>query len=496
VFDKKFPFLAWQSAGKNGMERIKRKKDINLTEGAIFGKLLLFVLPLMASNLWQTLYNAADMMVVSLSSEANAVGAIGTTGPFVNLVINLFIGFSAGANVMVARNIGAKDEKGVSRTVHTSICMSLIFGTLAAVIGLIVSRPVLSLMGNTGNLLDLSVSYTIIYFLGTPFISLTNFLISILRAKGDTKTPLIVLSTTGVLNVLLNLFFVLVVGMSVEGVSLATSISNAVSAIVLLYVLMRDKGPCRLRLRHLKIDRRAFVGILHIGIPAGVQGALFSLSNMMIQSSITRVNNNLGLPSDSYQPVVDGNSAVGNLEGFVYTATNAVCQAAITFTGQNAGAAKYERVRRVMGACYLMTVLVAAIFSTVLILFSDPLLALYGITGGEPGSLAAIAREAAQTRLMINVVPYFLLACMEVGGGILRGLGRSITATIVSLTGACLFRIVWLKTVFEHYETLEAIFISYPISWMLTTVAYLILSTLALRKLIKQRNEHRLLAQD
>ena len=477
------------------MEHVKKRKNIDLTEGPIFGKLLVFVLPLMASNLLQTLYNAADMMVVSLSSEANAVGAIGTTGPFVSLIINLFIGFSAGANVMVARNIGAKDEEGVSRTVHTSICMSLIFGVIAAAIGLVVSRPVLALMGNTGNLLDLSVAYTTIYFLGAPFISLTNFLISILRAKGDTKTPLIVLSATGVLNVVLNLFFVLVVGLSVEGVSLATSISNAVSAVVLLLVLMRDKGPCRLRLRHLGIDRRAFVSVLHIGVPAGIQGALFSLSSMLIQSSIIRVNNNLNLPSDSYQPVVDGSAAVGNLEGFAYTATNSVCQAAITFTGQNAGAAKYERVKRVMVACYLMTVLVAAVFSTVLILLADPLLALYGVTGGEAGSLAAIARETAQTRLMITIIPYFLLACMEVGSGVLRGLGRSITSTLVSLAGACLFRIVWISTVFEHYETLESIYISYPISWTLTTIAHLTLSLLALRKLIKMRNEHQSLAQ-
>ena len=469
------------------MELAKRKKDLDLTEGPIFAKLLLFALPLMASNLLQTLYNAADMMVVSLSNEANAVGAIGTTGPFVNLIIQWFIGLSAGANVVVARRIGARDEDGASRAVHTSICMSLIFGVLAAAIGVAASRPVLSMMGNTGNLLDLSVSYTVIYFIGTPFISLTNFLISILRAKGDTKTPLIVLSATGVLNVLFNLFFVLVVGLSVEGVSLATTISNAVSAVVLLYILMRDKGPCRLQPRHLRIDRHAFSNILYIGIPAGIQGALFSLSNMMIQSSITRVNNNLGLSSDSYQPIVDGNAAVGNLEGFIYTATNAVCQAAITFTGQNAGAAKYERVRRVMGACYLMTMLVAAAFSTVLILFSDPLLALYGITGGEPGSLAAIAREAAETRLIITIAPYFLLACMEVGSGILRGLGRSITATFVSLMGACLLRIVWIKTVFEHYETLESIYISYPISWGLTAAIHLALSLLALRGLIKNR---------
>ena len=469
------------------MELAKRKRDLDLTEGPIFAKLLLFALPLMASNLLQTLYNAADMMVVSLSSEANAVGAVGTTGAFINLVVNVFIGFSAGANVVVARHIGAKDETAVSRTVHTAICMSLIFGAVGSVLGLAVARPVLSMMGNTGSLLELAVTYTKIYFLGVPFISLTNYLISILRAKGDTKTPLIVLSATGILNVLLNLFFVLAIGLSVEGVALATSISNAVSAAVLLLILMRDHGPCRIRLRALRLDRHAFLNILHIGIPAGLQGALFSISNMLVQSSIIRVNNNLGLASNSYQPVVDGNAAVSNLEGFVYTATNAVCQAAITFTGQNAGAAKYERIKRVMGACYLMTMLVAAAFSTVLILFSDPLLALYGITGGEPGSLEAIARDTAQTRLLITIVPYFLLACMEVGSGVLRGLGRSVTSTLVSLAGACLLRVVWISTVFRHYETLESIYISYPISWGLTAAIHLALSLLVLRRLIKNR---------
>ena len=469
------------------MEYTKRKRDLDLTEGAILSKLFVFILPLMASNLLQTFYNAADMMVVSLSDQANAVGAIGTTAPFVNMIVNLFIGFSAGANVMVARHIGARDADAVSRTVHTSICMSLIFGGIGAVLGLAVARPVLAMMGNTGSLLELSVLYTKIYFLGVPFISLTNYMISILRAKGDTRTPLIVLSATGVLNVLLNLFFVLALGLSVEGVALATSISNAVSAVVLLLILMREKGACRICLRCLHIDRRAFLSILHIGLPAGIQGALFSLSNMMIQSSILRVNNSLGLASDGYQPVVDGNAAVANLEGFAYTATNSVCQAAITFTGQNAGAQRYERIKRVMGACYLATTLVALVFSAVLILFSDPLLALYGIKDVEPGSLVAIARETAQKRLLFMIAPYFLLACMEVGSGVLRGLGRSVTSTLISLVGACLLRIVWILTVFEHYQTLESIYVSYPVSWILTATVNLTLSLLVLRRLKKEQ---------
>ena len=431
------------------MEYAKKRKTLDLTEGSILGKLLVFVLPLMATNLLQTLYNVADMMVVSLSSEANAVGAIGTTGPFISMLLNIFIGLSAGANVMVARHLGAKDQDNAARTVHTAICMGLIFGTLGAVIGLVISKPVLAMMGNTGNLLDLSVTYTRIYSLGLPFLALTNYQSSILRAKGDTKTPLKVLSGTGVLNVLLNLLFVKGVGLAVEGVALATSISNAVSAIVLLIILSRDKGPCRLRLRRLRIDRRAFFNILHIGVPVGIQGALFALSNIIIQSSILRVNNNLGLPADSYQPVVDGNSAAANLEGFIYTGTNAVAQAAITFTGQNAGAGKYERVRRVMASCYLATILVAVVFSASLILLADPLLALYGVTGGEAGSLAAIARETARKRMLIIVVPYLLLACGEVGSGVMSGLKRSITSTVVSLASSCIL-LLWARCIREY----------------------------------------------
>ncbi|MBQ8357970.1 MAG: MATE family efflux transporter [Clostridia bacterium] len=471
------------------MEQIKKRKEIDMTEGPLLGKIMLFILPLMASNLLQTLYNAADMMVVSLSHEPNAVGAIGTTGAFINMIVNIFIGFSAGANVVVARHLGAKDHDAVSRTVHTAICMSVIFGLVGSVVGLLVAEPVLALLGNHGKLLELSTLYTRIYFLGVPFISITNYCISILRAKGDTKTPLIVLSATGVLNVILNLFFVLGTKMSVDGVALATAISNAVSAVVLMYILMRDKGPCRFSFKKLRIERHSFFNILHIGLPAGIQGALFSISNMLIQSSIIRVNNNLGLAGDSYQPVVDGNSAIANLEGFAYTATNAVCQAAITFTSQNAGAGKYERIKRVMGACYFVTIAVAVICSAVLFLFAKPLLSLYGVAGGPEGSLEAIALETAYTRLYWTILPYFLLAYMEVGGGVLRGMGRSVTSTIVSLMGACLLRILWISTVFNQFETLESIYVSYPISWILTGTIHLACSLVVLHKLITRKRE-------
>lgn len=467
------------------MERIKKPKELDLTQGPLLGKIMLFVLPLMASNLLQTLYNAADMMVVGLSSEANAVGAIGTTGAFINMIVNIFIGFSAGANVVVARHIGARDHEAVSKTVHTAIYMSLIFGVAGGAIGLAASEPVLYLLGNRGNLLDLSVLYTRIYFCGVPFISLTNYCISILRAKGDTKTPLVVLSACGILNVVFNLFFVLACSMSVEGVALATVISNMVSGVVLLFVLMRDKGACRFSFKKMRIERHSFFNILHIGIPAGIQGALFSISNMLIQSSIIQVNNSYGYDPGGYQPVVDGNAAAANLEGFAYTACNSICQAAITFTSQHVGAQKYRRIKRVMATCYAVTFVVAVITTGALLLFHKPLLALYGVRADTGDPMHDLAFQTALTRMLWTLIPYFLLAFMEVGGGVVRGLGRSVTSTVVSLVGACLLRIVWIATVFRALGNLESIYVSYGISWALTAAIHLGCALFILRRMLR-----------
>ncbi len=477
------------------MEQIRKKRTLSLTEGPLLGKILLFILPLMASNLLQTLYNAADMMVVSLSGEANAVGAIGFTGPFINMITNIFIGFSAGATVVVARHLGAKDDEAVANTVHTSIAMSLIFGVVGGVIGLLSAKPILSLMGAEGNILELASTYTFIYFCGIPFISVTNYLISILRAKGDTQTPLVVLSLSGLLNVALNLFFVLVCGLSVEGVALATVMANVASSVVLLILLMRDDGPCRFYFKQLRIERSSFRSILHIGLPAGIQGALFSISNMMIQSSNMKVNNWYGYDPNAYQPVMDGNAATGNLEGFAYTATNAACQAAITFTSQHMGAQKYERIKHVMLDCFAVTLVIAVLFSGGIYLLRGPLLALYGVTGGAVGSPEALALEIAELRMIWILLPYFLLALMEVAGGIVRGLGCSITSTVVSLVGSCLLRVVWLTTVFEwifakYNDPLLAqktVYLSYPISWSLTALIHFVCVLVVLHGIIKRQ---------
>ena len=442
-----------------------------MTEGPLFGKILLFVLPMIATNLLQVAYNAADMMIVSLSHEANSVGAIGLTGAFINMVLNIFMGFSVGANVVIARHIGAKEGEKASRVVHTSILLALVLGAVGAVIGLLISRGVLVLMGAEGNLLDLATTYTRIYFAGAPFIALTNYSVAIFRAKGDTKTPLYVLTASGLVNVLLNLFFVLVCGMSVEGVALATMIANALSGVVLLYILSRNEDDCRFDFRKLGIDKEALHEVIRIGLPAGVQGALFSFSNIMIQSSILRVNKILA-PGSVYEPVVEGNAAVSNLNGFIYTATNAVCQASVAFTSQNVGAGKYDRVKRVMLNCYAITSVVALLSSLSLIIFNNSLLALYGITDTE--GLAGIAYDTAMTKMRCETLTYFLLAIMEVGCGVLRGLGRSLTSTIISLVGACLLRVVWLLTVFEHFLTLESIYLSYPVSWTATGLTALV----------------------
>ncbi len=335
--------------------------------------------------------------------------------------------------------------------------------------------------------MELAVTYTTIYFLGTPFISLSNYLIAIFRAKGDSKTPLIVLTFAGVLNVALNLFFVVGVGMSVEGVAMATAISNLFSGAVLIYKLIKDENEyTRFSFKKLKLDVSSFKDIVRVGLPAGVQSALYSISNMLIQSSIVKVNNNMNLNTE-YQPVVKGSAAEGNLENFVYTAMNAVYQGAITFTSQNIGADRPDRVRRILYSCIVIVSTVGIVMSLLFYFLRDPLLALYGVKMGEEGSLEYIAYETALIRCYFLGLPYFLCGIMDVCTGVLRGLGKSLTSTIISLLAVCAFRIVWLMTVFEANQTLEMIFISYPISWILAIVADLAFIRFILKKLLKEK---------
>lgn len=451
-----------------------------MLEGPLLGKVFLFALPLMATNLLQMLYNAADMIVAGMSGVEGAIGSIGTTGAMINFILNIFSGFAIGTNVVVARNIGRDDKEATEQSVHTSLVMAALFGAICAVVGLFVCRPVLKLLGDEGHVLELATLYTRIYFAGAPFLAVSNYMIAILRAKGDTRTPLYILTATGLLNVGMNLFFVLVMKMSVDGVAYATVIANAANVVILGIVLMRDPGWCRVELKKLRITGSAMKEIVRDGLPAGIQGMLFSLSNMLIQSTIIGINN-VTCPGGS--AVIDGNAAATNLEGFAYVATNSVYQASVTFTSQHHGAKKYKRIGTVMRCCYFVTALVAITAAAILLIFRHPLLGLYIQDGNE------IALETAYTRFYINIAPYVTLAFMEVGSGVLRGLGKSTLSTVISLLGSCVFRLLWIYFIFPLCPELWMVYLSYPISWALTALTHFTVSMIVRRRYMRMYPE-------
>ena len=462
------------------MKTIAEKTD--MTEGKIFGKFVAYALPFMLTNLLQVLYNAADIIVVGLSGEPDAVGAVGTTTAFVNLIVGLYTGIAVGSEVVISRAIGRKDDDETSRATHTSVLFGLLFGIFCGLLGFFVARPVLSAMGNGGKLLSLATKYTQIYFIGLPVVALTNFAVAVLHAEGDSRTPFIVLTIAGIANVVLNLFFVLVCGMSVEGVAIATVAANAISAVALIVRLFRDKSACRLYIGKMKIHGKTLGKIVRIGLPAAVQSSLFSLSNMLIQSSVVRVNNSVAGEGAEYQPIVKANSAGMSIEAFIYTAIDSVGKAAVSFVGQNSGAGKTDRLWKFLKKSYAISFVLGVALPALALLLRNPLLALYGIYPATEG-LAGIAYEAAITRMLVMFVPYFTIAFMQLGSGILQGLGKAVVASVTSLIGACLFRVVWILTVFAASPTLFAIYISYPISWALVAGTHFIVILRALKRM-------------
>lgn len=463
-----------------------RIHDRSLTEGNLFVKILLFSLPLMATSLLQTFYNAADMMIVSYSTAPDAVGAVGATSSFLNLMLNLFIGLSVGANVVAARRYGAKDEQGISRVAHTSVWMAMIFGVAGMIVGLLIGRPLLAAMGNSGTLLELSLLYTRIYLFGLPFLSLTNYASALLRAKGDTKTPLIVLSITGLLNVGMNFLFVIGLGMTVDGVALATSLANLLSAIALLWRLHRSKDAFALSLKKLKIDRATFLEILKIGVPAGLQSAMFSISNLIIQSSILRLDAVSAPEGVAYRPVMKGSGAAANIEAFAYAASNAVYSAAITFTSCHVGAGEPRRIKRVVTHCHLAALLFATVLPFLLILFSDPLLSLYHVKVVADDPLSLIAYDAAKQRMHVVLFSFVLIAFLDVSIGVLRGIGQSLFSTMLSVVGVCALRIVWIYTIFEAKFTMGWLYACYPASWGVTWIIATVSVIFFLRRMIRK----------
>ena len=425
-------------------------RTMDMTEGPLLRKVLFFAMPIMLSGILQLVFNAADTIVVGQFAGNEALAAVGSVGSLNNLIISLFIGMSVGVNVLVARYTGARNAQKVSQTVHTAVVLSVVGGAALGVIGIVLAHPLLRLMGSPDDIIDLAALYVRILFAGLPVQMLYNFCAAVLRAVGDTKRPLYFLSVAGVINVVLNLIFVIAFHMSVAGVALATVISQAVSALLVVHSLMSSHGPIRLELHKLRITPDVLKEIIRIGLPAGIQSSMFSLSNVVIQSSV----NSFGAV------VIAGNAAAANICNFVYQAMNTFQQAVTCFAGQNIGARKPRRVLTSVFACQTWSFVFGLVFGILARVFGPQLLRLYT---NDPAVVSA-----GLIRLTYICLPYCLCGIMDTMTGALRGIGYSILPMAVSLLGACVFRIVWVMTVFAAVPTMEALLLSYPVSWVMT----------------------------
>lgn len=448
---------------------MNKKYEIDMCSGSVFGKMLLFALPLMCSSILQLLFNAADIVVVGRFAGDNALAAVGSNTALINLLTNLFVGLSVGSNVLTAQYYGAKKDSDLKETVHTSMLLSICSGVLLTVVGLVGARGLLELMQAPPEVLELAALYLRIYFLGMTSMMVYNFGSAILRAVGDTKRPLYYLLAAGIVNVVLNLFFVIACHMGVAGVGAATVISQTISALLVVRCLVREQGGIHLELKELAISKDKLGKIMQIGLPAGFQGTVFSLSNVVIQSAVNSFGN----------IAVAGNSAAANIEGFVYMAMNAFHQATISFTSQNFGARQYRRIYKILFAGELCVVITGLLLGNLAVFFGNALLGIY--------SPSAEVIAAGMVRMKFICTVYALCGIMDVLVGALRGIGYSIIPMIVSLIGACGLRLLWIATVFQipEYHSLSTVYISYPITWTITLIVHAVTFALAARKVLK-----------
>ncbi len=443
------------------------KYELDMCNGPLFPRIILFSAPLILTGILQLLYNAVNIVVVGRFVGSSALAAVGSTSALINLIINLFIGLSMGAGVLMAKHYGAGRYSDANETVHTAIAVSAVGGIALTLFGVLAARPLLQAMGTPDDVLEHAVLYMRIYFLGMPASMIFNFSSAILRAIGDTRRPLYFLSVSGILNVVLNLIFVLIFHMDIAGVATATVISQYLSLVLILLCLIRSDGCIRLHLRRIRFHRDKLLDIVKIGLPAGIQGTIFSISNVLIQSSV----NSFG------SAVMAGNTAAMNIEGFVYVSMNALYQAALNFTGQNIGAKKYDRIGRILGVC-----LVSVTVTGIILGGSGYFLArsLLGIYSADSDVIAV-----GITRMRYVCIAYFLCGVMDVLVGSLRGMGYSVLPMLASIVGVCGIRITWIYTIFAINRSLETLYVSYPISWAATALVHLICFILVRRKLIR-----------
>ena len=438
-------------------QRQNKSYEIDMCSGAILPKLLQFCMPLMFSSILQLLFHAADIVVVGRFAGDNSLAAVGSTASIVNLLVNFFMGLSIGANILAARCYGAREQEALRQTVHTAMLVSLISGVLLAVVGFLGAETIMAWVQSPEEVRGLAAQYLRIYFLGMPAAMVYNFGAALLRAVGDTRRPLYYLTASGLVNVGLNLIFVIIFHMDVAGVALATVIAQCISAGLVVWCMMRESGGVHLDLRALRIYKIRLKQILKVGLPAGLQSTLFAFSNVVIQSSINLFG----------ETVVAGSAAAGNIEGFIYISMNAFYQGAVSFTSQNYGAGRYERLRPILYRALACAVVTGVVMGGATVIFAPQLLSVYS------DSAAVIATGVE--RLQIICLLYFLCGTMEVLVGALRGLGYSVMPMIVSLIGACGLRVLWVATVFQipAFHKVTTVYWSYPVSWALTIVAHL-----------------------
>ncbi|MCH5196361.1 MAG: MATE family efflux transporter [Oscillospiraceae bacterium] len=444
--------------------------EMDMCSGPVLKKMLMFSLPLMASGVLQLLFNAADVIILGRFAGDNSMGAVGSTSSLINLLTNLFVGLAVGVNVVAARAHGANSKDDMHEAVHTSMLLSIISGALLAVVGFVFAPQILKLMNAAESQLPLASQYLRIYFLGTPALMVYNFGSAILRAVGDTKRPLYFLTAAGVLNVLLNILFVVAFGMDVTGVALATIISQCLSAALTVVCLTKEREEIRLSLKKLSLDKRTLISIIKVGLPAGVQGCIFSMSNVLIQSSVNLFGD----------ITVDGNSAAQSIEGFIYMAMNTFYQAAISFTGQHVGANRYDRIPRILFCALGSVIVTGLVLGWAAFIFGHQLLSIYS---DSPEVI-----EAGINRVRVICTTYAFCGMMDVMVGMMRGLGHSTVPMVVSLIGACGLRVLWLMTAFQlpEFHNTFTIYASYPISWALTFLAHVVCYVVIWSKLKRQ----------
>ena len=446
-----------------------KRKNRDMLHGPLLGSVIRYTIPIILTSWLQLLFNAADLVIVGQFDGSHSLAAVGATGAITNLIINLFIGLSVGAGVSVAHGLGSNDHQAVHRTIHTAIPAAIVSGIFLTIVGVLCSRTFLLWMDTPESILDAATIYMQVYFGGMVFNMVYNFVASILRAAGDTKSPLIFLAVSGLINVGLNVVFVRVLYMNVAGVALATAISQAISAVLVVITLMRRTDACRLEWKKIRFYKPQLLKMIRIGLPAGVQGSMFSISNVMIQSSI----NSFG------DVVMSGNTAAANIEGFIFTAMNAFHQTAVNFTGQNVGAGQYDRVKRILWTCLGSVALTGAVLGGVAYVFGPQLLGIY-ITD------SAKAVEYGIVRLGYICAMYFICGMMDVSTGALRGMGSSLVPMVISVLGVCGIRLLWIATVFRAYHTTDCLYISYGVSWTITFAAQFVAYWLIYRRHMKK----------